>query len=342
VNWAEEKFVKVFTRDTPTWRSWPWQARALAPLLMRVLEHDGSLSVGRLDLTRAVALTVCLPEDVVAPGLAGMLEDGTLELRADRLWWPKFEEAQESRKSDALNSRNYRARQRRDSFDPRQTPSDAVRRRQTPSDEPGNEDGSFEPRRVAVAKQPTAVAKQPTDALNTSDRMARQRRDSSTPTNQTPSDAVRRRQTPSDAVSLQTRPDQTRPDQTREKIAGEQSPATKPTRVAVAKQPTDPHHAPLVRELCEVFLENVHGAYPFKPRDARAVSELLAIEPVPERIAVVWRQALRSMSFPRVRTLPELVTHFAHFVGQPTGLPDAADTHAARAEAHRHQTGDLK
>ena len=153
---------------------------------------------------------------------------------------------------------------------------------------------------------------------------------------------IRRRQTPSDAVSLQTRPDQTRPDQTREKIAGEQSPATKPTRVAVAKQPTDPHHAPLVRELCEVFLENVHGAYPFKPRDARAVSELLAIEPVPERIAVVWRQALRSMSFPRVRTLPELVTHFAHFVGQPTGLPDAADTHAARAEAHRHQTGDLK
>jgi hypothetical protein len=113
VNWSEEKYVKLFTRDTPTWRSWPWQARATAPLLMRALEGEGSLSVGRLDVNRAVAVTVNLPEEVVAPGLAAMLDDGTLALNDGRLWWPKFEEAQESRKSDAQKQRDYRDRKRR-------------------------------------------------------------------------------------------------------------------------------------------------------------------------------------------------------------------------------------
>jgi hypothetical protein len=157
VNWSEEKYVKLFVRDTPTWRAWPWQARATAPLLMRVLESEGSLSVGRLDPTRAVALTVNLPDEVVAPGLAAMLEDGTLEFRDGRLWWPKFEEAQESRKSDALNSRDYRARQRTKrnaqvaevSTTTRQTTSDAVRQRQTPSASSTAQHSTAQPERTA-------------------------------------------------------------------------------------------------------------------------------------------------------------------------------------------------
>jgi hypothetical protein len=134
VNWAEEKFVKLFTRDTPTWLAWPWQARAVAPLLMRKLEADGRLAVGRLEPARAVALTIGLPIDVVEPGLVAMLEDGTLEARDDGLWWPRFEEAQESRKSEAQRSREYRARQRLESSTPtRHTASHGVTPRHTPS-----------------------------------------------------------------------------------------------------------------------------------------------------------------------------------------------------------------
>jgi hypothetical protein len=134
MNWSEEKYVKLFTRDTPTWRAWPWQARALAPLLMRVLEGEGRLATGRLEPVRAVALTVDLPIEVVAVGLPAMLEDGTLELREDGLWWPKYEEAQESRKSEALRSREHRAKQRRESSTPtRHAASHGVTQRHTPS-----------------------------------------------------------------------------------------------------------------------------------------------------------------------------------------------------------------
>lgn len=86
--------------------------------------------------------------------------------------------------------------------------------------------------------------------------------------------------------------------------------------------PADPRHAPLVAELCEVFQENTKAKYPFGGRDAKAIAALLAIEPVPERISTVWRQALRSNKFPLVRTLPELVINYAHFVG--TGPPTNA------------------
>lgn len=133
MNWAEEKFVKLFTRDTPTWLAWPWQARAMAPLLLRKLEGEGRLAVGRLEPARAAALTIGLPIEVVEAGLPAMLDDGTLELRDDGLWWSKFEEAQESRKSDALRQREQRAKQRRDSSTPtRHTASHAVTPRHSP------------------------------------------------------------------------------------------------------------------------------------------------------------------------------------------------------------------
>ena len=249
MNWAEEKFVKVFTRDTPTWLAWPWQARALAPLLMRKLEGDGRLAVGRLELARAVALTVGLPVEVVETGLAAMLDDGTLEAREDGLWWPKYEEAQESRKSDALNSRDYRARQRRES---------------------------------------------------------------SRPTRQTPSDAVRPRQPP----------EQNRPEQTRtEKISA-------PRKKRADAVPTDPRHAPLVKTLVATFQRVAGVPYPFTPRDAKAVSQLLALGLEPT-IDATWARALAATGYPLVRTLSELVMHFAHYA---TARRDGPDPNTGIAE----------
>lgn len=134
MNWCEERFVKLFARDTPTWLAWPWQARALAPLLMRKLESDGRLATGRLDVESAVALTVGLPIEVVSEALTAMLEDGTLEQRIDGLWWPNYEEAQESRKSDALRQREHRSKQRLESSaQHRHMPSHAVTQSHTPS-----------------------------------------------------------------------------------------------------------------------------------------------------------------------------------------------------------------
>jgi hypothetical protein len=239
VNWSEEKYVKLFVRDTPTWRAWPWQARALAPLLMRVLEGEGRLAIGRLEPARAVALTVDLPIEVVSVGLPAMLEDGTLELREGGLWWPHFEEAQESRKSEALRSREHRARQRRET---------------------------------------------------------------STPTRHAASHAVTQRHTPSPSSPAQ--PSTAQPERT----AGRAPKKPRP------EKPPDPRHAPLVAELTKDFEAATGAKYPFSPVDAAAVTALLAkgLEPT---IKAAWAKALRSSTYPVVRTLPELVKHLAHFVG---------------------------
>lgn len=108
MDFSDEHYVKLFTRDTVTWRSWPWQARAVLPLLMRAVDHAGILSVGEREPARSVALMVDMPTEVVAPGLAALLADGTLELVAGSLIITKFNDAQESKKSNAQAKREQR------------------------------------------------------------------------------------------------------------------------------------------------------------------------------------------------------------------------------------------
>lgn len=72
------------------------------------------------------------------------------------------------------------------------------------------------------------------------------------------------------------------------------------------KQP-DPRHTPLVKAL----MAETPG-YAFTGRDAKAVSELLTLG-TDQEIRDRWRRARASNGFPKVRTLPELATHWNHF-----------------------------
>jgi hypothetical protein len=48
MRWPDESYVKLYTRDTPTWRAMAWQARALLPLLMRKVDKAGLMECGSL------------------------------------------------------------------------------------------------------------------------------------------------------------------------------------------------------------------------------------------------------------------------------------------------------
>jgi hypothetical protein len=254
VNWDEERFVKVFTRDTPTWLAWPWQARALAPLLMRKLEPDGRLAVGRLEPARAVALTVGLPIEVVEVGLPAMLEDGTLELKPDGLWWPKYEEAQESRKSEALRSREYRAKQRRDSSTPtRHAPSHGEHARSAT--------GSV----VASRRQSSDPSSGGSSGVSDAEVA-----DSSTPT----------RHAPSRAVTPRHPPEQNRTEQ-------RSSPRKKPR----AAEPADPRYQPMVERLMASYVEVVGTAYFFGGSCGQSLKALLKVADDDE-IDRRWRRGL--------------------------------------------------
>lgn len=112
MRWEDEQYVKLYTRDTLTWMSWGWQARTVFLHLIRKVDHAGLLECEGFDPSKAVALIVGLPEEVVSPGLAELAKSGTVEIGPGCVVIPKFVEAQEARKTDKARKRDQRQRDR--------------------------------------------------------------------------------------------------------------------------------------------------------------------------------------------------------------------------------------
>lgn len=111
MDWSQERYVRLYTRDTPDWVCWTWQARALLPLLLRKVDRTGALSLGRLGVTGLSAL-VGLPEEVTSTGLDALLEDGSVVIDEQTLLIRNFIEAQETPISDIARQRDHRERKR--------------------------------------------------------------------------------------------------------------------------------------------------------------------------------------------------------------------------------------
>lgn len=112
MDFANESYVRVYTRDTMTWKRLNWQARCVWSLLLRKLDRAGVLETEGLPAAEAVALAIELPLEVVEEGLPKLFERGMLEARDGLLVAPRFLEAQECNKSDKLRAKEYRARRR--------------------------------------------------------------------------------------------------------------------------------------------------------------------------------------------------------------------------------------
>lgn len=115
MDFADEHYVKFFTRDTVTWNRWPWQAQAVLGPLMRKLNKAGVTDVDpRFGIAESIAALLGnkWPAEVVQPALDAWLADGTFELAGSRLVMPKFLEAQESRKTRQVIAHDYRQKQR--------------------------------------------------------------------------------------------------------------------------------------------------------------------------------------------------------------------------------------
>lgn len=112
MNWSDEKYVKLYTRDTLTWRAWPWQARCVWPLITRKLDGAGLIETGTMEPALAISMQIDVPVEVVRPGLAAIMESGTLEVVSGGLLAPKYVEAQEARKTEAQKKRDQRERHR--------------------------------------------------------------------------------------------------------------------------------------------------------------------------------------------------------------------------------------
>ena len=110
MDWTNELFVRLYVRDSADWKVLPWQARCLLPLLLRRVDRAGVLETRHG--VKGVAALVDLPIDVVEPGLAALLEDGSVTQHDRGYLLPNFIEAQESNKSDKARAKEYRDKRR--------------------------------------------------------------------------------------------------------------------------------------------------------------------------------------------------------------------------------------
>jgi hypothetical protein len=111
MNWADERYIRVYTRDTADWLALGWEAQALFLLLQRKADRAGIVQCGRSGV-RGLAALVGMPPDVATRALAVLLEDGCLQATTGGFVFPEFLEAQEATSSDAARQRKHREKAR--------------------------------------------------------------------------------------------------------------------------------------------------------------------------------------------------------------------------------------
>jgi hypothetical protein len=112
VDWANERYVRIYTRDTADDQVLSWQARGLWPLLVRKADRAGVIATNHGP--RGVAALVQWPREVVEPALAELLADGRIRECSAPAGYviPNYIEAQETPSSTNQRQRDSRERRR--------------------------------------------------------------------------------------------------------------------------------------------------------------------------------------------------------------------------------------
>lgn len=115
MDWANERYVRVYTRDTTTWKLMDWRGRCVLQLLMRKVDRAGVLDVGHdgvLGLAAVLELPIEIAEAGIAQLTAGRGGMPTVVDTGTAYVLPNFIEAQEAAQSDPQRKRESRARRR--------------------------------------------------------------------------------------------------------------------------------------------------------------------------------------------------------------------------------------
>jgi hypothetical protein len=114
MRWEEERYVRVYTRDTADWLALSWDAQGLFLQLLRKADRAGLIPLGRQG-KRAVAMVLLrmdIWESRLAPALEELINDGCVRIDGDSLFIPNYVEAQEAKMTAAERKRRQRDRDR--------------------------------------------------------------------------------------------------------------------------------------------------------------------------------------------------------------------------------------
>jgi len=117
VNWQDEQFIKVYTRDTGEWTLLSWDAQALLLQILRKVDRSGVLQLGKHGArVLPAALGHREQAERITAALAELTADGCVILRPECLVVPNFIAAQTSRQSDKARQQSARDRRRAESM----------------------------------------------------------------------------------------------------------------------------------------------------------------------------------------------------------------------------------
>ena len=111
MRWEDERYVRLYTRDTTTWKLLKWEGRTVLMHLLRKVDRAGILDVEGHP-AECVAAVADIPLDIAERGLAQLLDRKVFERQGDALVMPNFLTAQECMQSDAARKRSQRERDR--------------------------------------------------------------------------------------------------------------------------------------------------------------------------------------------------------------------------------------
>lgn len=111
MRWEDERWVKVYTRDTGEWLALGWEAQALFLFALRKADRAGILKTGKMR-TRGLAGMTGMPLDVVERAIPLLLDDGCMRDMDGGYIIPNFIAAQEARTSANQRKRDERERDR--------------------------------------------------------------------------------------------------------------------------------------------------------------------------------------------------------------------------------------
>lgn len=126
MDWSNERYVRLYIRNTTTTRRIGWEGRLVLWSIMREADRAGVIDLGGEDASDVVAAFGEMPEEIARTGLDRLVTRGVVVIQGGKLVLPNFLEAQETPQSDAQRQRESRARRRKTAL---QKPEDDVTKR---------------------------------------------------------------------------------------------------------------------------------------------------------------------------------------------------------------------
>lgn len=110
MDWSNEAYVRLYVRNTTTWRRLGFEGQTMLMHMLRVVDRAGVLDIEDMPPGEAAALHTGAPPDFAAAGMAKILELKSMIHDGTRLVFPNFIEAQEATKSDKQRQKESRER----------------------------------------------------------------------------------------------------------------------------------------------------------------------------------------------------------------------------------------